>query len=75
MLNEFEYIGLLLTRSALDAYLVWSYWSDLILWYHPAARKVVAEERRENPTYREYWDAMYQAVAAVEREKAGRTLR
>ena len=70
-MSNFEAIGMLLERNALDHQIVWSQFSYAILYYHAACRSVIEHSRRDNPAAWTSFDYAAREMEPIERERHG----
>lgn len=72
LLNEFEYIGILVDRGALDEEIIYNACSDWVFHYWPAVRYSVESDIKSDPIYWEYLVKLHKTLAAIETKKGGK---
>lgn len=71
VLDELETIGLLLKRKVLDAEIIWTMASSLVVNYAAAARQFIAQDRERNPTLWTNLLFLDERMIEVERSQGG----
>jgi hypothetical protein len=71
LLNEFEYIGILVEKQALDEEIVYNACADWVFHYWPAVRGSVENDIKSDSIYWEYLVKLRERLAVIERRKGG----
>jgi hypothetical protein len=74
VLDELETVGLLINKGVLDAEIIWTMLSALVINYIAAARPFVEADRRRNPTLWVNLLALEAHMIEVERSQGGTDL-